>query len=86
MERWNRTFVRDIASLVSKCEEEWDDHFTLACFRYSTGICTATRIKPYKAMFGVEAFEACGNVDTAGLIDEPEDLARRLSLLHKQLL
>ena len=41
---------------------------------------------PYKAMFGVEAFEAWGEVDRDCMEDEPESLAKRLSLLHKQLL
>ena len=41
---------------------------------------------PYKAMFGVEAFTAWGEVDRGCLEEEHDSLADRLALLHKQLL
>lgn len=55
---WNRTLARDLASFMTTGMSDWDEDVALACFRYSTGLCTATGMSPYKAMFGAEPFEA----------------------------
>ena len=86
VERWNRTLARDLASFMATGDADWDEHIALACFRYNTGVCAATGMTPYKAVFGVDAFEAWGEVDRACFDDEPDSLAERLSLLHKELL
>ena len=86
VERWNRTLARDLASFMATGDADWDEHMALACFRYNTGICAATGMTPYKAEFGIDAFEAWGEVDRACFDDEPEIIAQRLALLHRQLL
>lgn len=86
VERWNRTLARDLANFIATGEGDWDEHVALACFRYNTSVCTATGMTPYQAMFGIEAFEAWGDVDVQFAEYEPESLASRLSNLHKHLL
>ena len=86
VERWNRTLIRDIASFMSTGLSDWDQHVALACYRYNTSQCEATGITPFKAMFGVDAFEAWGELEIDAEDDEPTDLAARLSMLHKILL
>lgn len=83
VERWNRTLA--LASWRPG-DKDWEEHIALAYFRYNTGVCTATSMTPYKAVFGVDAFEVWGEVDRACFDDEPDSLAERLSLLYKKLL
>lgn len=86
IERWNRTLEWDLASFMATGDADWDEHLALACYRYNTGVCAATGMSPYKAVFGIEACEAWGEVDRACFNEEPESLANRLGLLHRQLL
>lgn len=76
----------DIASLVPLGQSKWDDHMALVYFRYNTGLFAATFSTQYKFMLVIEAFEAWGEVDTACLRNEAEDLAERLYSVHKHLL
>ncbi len=85
VERWNRTVARDLASFVSTGSLDWDAHVALAAFRYNTDVCEATRMTPYRAMFGVDAFEAWGEVIMGRDSGEPESLPKGLALLHKAL-
>eukprot|EP00171_Calliarthron_tuberculosum_P002219 IDg2219t1 len=85
VERWNRTLTRDIASFMSTGLSDWDEHVALACFRYNTGTCEATDMTPYKAMFGVDAFEAWNELELDGEEGEPVILSHKLSRLHKHL-
>lgn len=86
VERWNRTLARDLASFVATGSADWDEHPALACLRYNTGVCAATGTTPFKAIFGIDAFEAWGQVDQSCFEEEPDSLAERLAVLHKQLL
>lgn len=58
VKRWKRTLCWDIASTGLS---DWDQHGALSCFWCNTGPCEATRMKPLKAMFGVDALKAWGN-------------------------
>ena len=58
----------------------------LACLCYNTGVCEATGMKSYQAMFGVEAFTAWGEGDRVCFEEEPTSMATRRGLLHRQLL
>ena len=78
VERWNRTLGRDLFSFMATGLEDWDEHVAIVSFRYNTGVCEATGMTPYKAMFGVEAFTAWEEVDRACLEEEPTSLATRL--------
>ena len=44
---------------------------------------TSTSMTPSEAVFGIEALEAWSEVDLEMADEEPEELARRLSTLHK---
>lgn len=81
--RWNRTLRRDLASFLVTGAEDWDEHIALECMRYNTGVCTATGMSPFKAIFGVESFEAWSEVDDVCFEEKQDSLAERLSLLHK---
>lgn len=48
-------------------------------------MCAVNIIKPYKVMFGMEAFQSLGVLDTAYFEDELEDLFNLLELLHHYL-
>lgn len=78
--------ARDLASFMNTGDSDWNEHVALACFRYNTGICTATGTTPYKAAFGIGAFEAWGELDLDRNDGEPDSLSERLSVFHKQLL
>lgn len=86
VERWNRTLSRDLASFMTTGADDWDQHVALACFRYNTSACTATGMSPYKAVFGIDAFEAWAELDIDRVMGEPEGLAGELAALHKQLI
>lgn len=66
-------------------ETDSDEHVALACLRYNTSMHISINMKPFKAMFGIVAFEAWSEVDLELADEEPEDPAKRLSTLHKQL-
>ena len=86
VERWNRTVAKEIASFMTTGDSDWDEHVALACLRYNTSIHTATGITPFEAMFGIEAFEAWGEMDLQASEVEAEDLPKRLAALHRVLL
>eukprot|EP00171_Calliarthron_tuberculosum_P012597 IDg12597t1 len=85
VERWNRTLAKYIASFLSTRMEDWDAHVTLACYRYNTSFSEAIGMTPFKAMFGIDAFEAWSELDIESYEDEPINLATGLSRLHSHL-
>jgi len=90
VERFNRTLMKDVRAFVSTDESDWDEHIAMACFRYNTSVNEATCMTPYKAVFGIEAFEFDAAIGRRMAVDEearPGDgLAKRLAVLHRQLL
>jgi len=90
IERFNRTLMKDIRAYVSVEENDWVQHLPMACFRYNTAVNSATGMTPYKAVFGVDAFDFDAEAGRRMAIDqEPEsneELARRLAELHWQLI
>lgn len=89
VERFNRTVMKDIRAFVSANESDWSDHLSMACFRYNTTENSATKMTPYKAVFGIEAFDFDAEAGKRMAIDEecqsPEELQKRLKELHYQL-
>lgn len=67
-------------------DSDWDEHVALACFRYNTGVCETTGMTPYLAMFGADAFEAWGETYLKLEDDEANSLAKRLAILHQELI
>lgn len=86
VERWNRTVAKDIASFMTTGDSDRDEHVALASLRYYTSINTATGMSPSQAMFGIEAFEAWGEMDLRGTEEESGNLPKKLATLHKSLL
>ena len=90
IERFNRTLMKHIRAYVSTDEADWDEHISMACFRYNTSVNTATGMTPYKAVFGIEAFDFDAEAGRRMAIDEEaessEKLAKRLATLHRKLL
>ena len=90
VERFNRTLCNDLAQHVSVHERDWHKHILMACYRYNTTVHEATNMTPFKAMFGVEAFELDHELALQDRIDEDpgigEELAKRLAELHRQLI
>lgn len=60
VERRNRTIIKKLASFMATATKDWDDHVTLACFSYNTGVFAANNIMPYKYMFVMKAFQSLG--------------------------
>jgi transposase InsO family protein len=86
VERFSRTLCNDIAKFILD-ESDWDQHVCMSTFRYNTSVHRATGISPYRAMFGVDVFEFDAGVGLKlRLDDEPQDLAERLSAVHRDLL
>lgn len=82
--------MRDIRTYVSVEEDDWDEHISLACFRYNTTVNEATGMSPYKAVFAIDAFEFDAEVGRRMLIDQVltsgRELSTHLTELHFQLL
>ena len=86
VERWNRTLAQDLACFVCTGQEDWDQHVSLACLRYNTGVHEATNVSPFEAMFGIEAFMAWGEVEADRVMGEPYSTPKYLKELHAKLL
>ena len=90
VERFNRTLCNDLAQYVSTDEKDWHKHILMACYRYNTTVHEATDMTPFKAMYGVEAFELDHELALQDRIDEDpgtgEELAKELAEIHRQLI
>ena len=86
VERWNRTLMQAFSCFMNAGSEDWDAHIALACFRYNTGVCEATGLTPYEAMFGIPAFTSWGAEEASRVRGEPYDLEKHLEALHDRLL
>jgi hypothetical protein len=85
VERFSATQCRDLAKFLTD-EEDWDRHLAFAVFRYNASQNDATGTSPYRALFGVYPFEFDAYMDLElRLEDEPQDVAKRLGEVHKQL-
>jgi transposase InsO family protein len=87
IERLNRTLCKDLAAFVS-CEADWDLHLSMAVFRYNTGVHEATGMTPFKAMFGVDAFDFDAEVGWKTMLDDRDDdeeLPERMRIIHDEL-
>ena len=86
VERWNRTLAQDLACFISTGQDDRDSHVSLACLRYNTGVHESTGMSPFKAMFGVDAYEVWVEHEIERAMGEPQDLATHLAALHRKLL
>ena len=70
------------------CEVDLDLHLTMAVFRYNTSVHEATGMTPFKAMFGIEAFDFDAEIGWKIVLDqqnEEESLPDRIRVLHDEL-
>ncbi len=74
VERFNKTLCRDLSAYVT-LEVDWDLYVSLACFRYNTSVNAATKVSPYKAMFGVSVFNFDNEIGWALCADDHKILA-----------
>ncbi len=51
-------------------EDDWDKHIAMAFLRCNTTVNEATGMKPFKAMFAVDAFELDNEIGLQARIDE----------------
>lgn len=56
---------------------------SLVCVQYSSGICGAIVMSPYKVMFGVDAFAFWADLDVKEAGSDLQNLAQQLFLQHK---
>jgi transposase InsO family protein len=56
VERFNGTLCWDLAKIV-KHEKDWDRYLAFAVFRNNASCYEATRVSPFRALFGVDPFE-----------------------------
>lgn len=77
-------------SLVSADESEWHETLFIACFRYNTTMNSTTKMTPYKAVFGMEAFNLDYQAVRRMMIDleamNNDELCSGLKTLYKELL
>jgi hypothetical protein len=72
-ERLKRTLCKDLAAFVS-CEADWDLHLTMAVFRYNTSVHEATGTTPFKAIFGVDAFDFDSEIGWKMFLDDQNEV------------
>jgi Integrase core domain len=86
IERYNRTLSAAFRKNLID-EENWYEIFPLVTFQHNASQHSATKITPFRAMFGTEPFEFdCGLQLRFRADDEPTQLAARLREIHTQLL
>ena len=87
VERLNRTLLKYLAFFVS-CKEDWDLHLKMAVFRYNASVHEATWTTPFKAMFGIDAFDFDSEIGWKTFLDEQnesESLPDLLRSIHDEL-
>ena len=90
IERFNQTLLRDLRAYVSANEDDWDSHIAMACFCYNTTVHEATGVTPYKAVFGIDAFDFDAELGRWMAMDQEvlfaDDLPRRIATVHQELI
>lgn len=86
VERFNGTFVAQIAKLTDREHNNWDDYLHAIVFAYNTGIHSSTKISPYELTFGRAANLPPDHPPTAFTFPHSHDyhhqLIRNLQYIH----
>lgn len=90
IERYNRTLAKCIRPYISTTLDDWDEHIAIACFRYNRSVNDATGMTPYRAVFGIDAFDFDAEVGKRKFEDDElasdESLKERLAKVHRELI
>lgn len=82
--------MKDIMEYLSTEESDWNQQICMEFFLYNTAVNLATGMTPYKAVFGVDAFDFDAESGRWMALDEepqsPEEFSKRLKDLHSELL
>jgi hypothetical protein len=85
-ERFNSTFVTQIAKLTDRESNNWDEYLSPIIFAYNTGIHSTTNISPFELTFGRQANLPIDQPPTFFTFPSPHDyyqqLVRHLKLYH----
>jgi transposase InsO family protein len=90
VERLNRTLTKALRSLVV-FEDRWDESLSSAVWHYNTSQHAVTKLTPFRAMLGVDAWDFTWNLnlelkkEQAEALSEPERLADDLQAMHDAL-
>jgi len=85
-ERFNSTFVTQIAKLTDRESNNWDEYLSPIIFAYNTGIHSTTNISPFELTFDRPANLPTDRPSTSFIFPSPHDyyqqLVRQLKLYH----
>jgi transposase InsO family protein len=86
IERFNGTFVTQLAKLTDRETNNWDEYLYPIVFAYNTGIHSTTNITPFELTFGRKANLPTDHPPTTFTFPQPNDyfvqLARNLKHYH----
>ena len=87
VERFNGTFVSQIAKLIDHDLNNWDDYLQPVVFAYNTGVHGSTQFTPFELTFGQQANLPTDDPPTTFTFNEPNDyfqnLVRQLTYYHR---
>ena len=83
-ERFNATFVIQLAKLTDRESNNWDQHLQSIVFAYNTGLHSTTNFSPFELLFGRQANLPIDPPPTKFTFSNPEDYFHQLvrSLKH----
>ncbi|CAF1052451.1 unnamed protein product [Rotaria sordida] len=88
IERFNATFVPQIAKLQDRENNNWGEFLLLVVFAYNTGIHATTNYSPFQLQFGRESCLPTDELSTSIIFNKPNDyykqLKKRLLIIQRQ--
>jgi hypothetical protein len=86
VERFNATFVPQIAKLQDKEHNNWDEFLSPVVFAYNTGTHSTTNYSPFQLLFGREPRLPADAPATSFIFNKPNDyyeqLKKSMKLIH----
>ena len=86
IERFNATFIPQIAKLQDRENNNWDDYLSPVVFAYNTGCHSTTQYAPYELLFGREPRFPTDQSRTSFTFQRPNDyyeqLKKSMKIIH----
>ena len=86
IERFNATFIPQIAKLQDREDNNWDDYLSPVVFAYNTGCHSTTQYAPYELLFGREPRFPTDQSRTSFTFQRPNDyyeqLKKSMKIIH----